>query len=88
MLREILRGGADVAAAAGVAVVGGHSIDDPEPKYGMAVTGVAHPERVVRNSRRAPGDVLFLTKPVGGGAVTTAAKRGTRRRDGRRAAPR
>jgi len=49
-LREILRGGAAVAAEAGFAIVGGHSIDDPEPKYGMAVTGVAHPERVVRNS--------------------------------------
>ena len=57
-------------------IVGGHSIDDPEPKYGMAVTGVAHPEQVVRNSTASPGDVLFLTKPVGGGAVTTAAKRG------------
>ncbi len=76
VLREVLRGGADVAERAAVAVVGGHSIDDPEPKYGMAVTGVAHPEQVVRNSTARPGDVLFLTKPVGGGAITTAAKRG------------
>jgi selenide, water dikinase len=76
VLRELLRGGADVAAAAGVAVIGGHSIDDPEPKYGMSVTGVAHPERIVRNSGARPGDVLFLTKPVGGGAIATAAKHG------------
>jgi selenide,water dikinase len=75
-LAEILRGGADIAAEAGVAVIGGHSIDDPEPKYGMAVTGIAHPNDVIRNSTAGRGDVLFLTKPIGGGAVTTAAKRG------------
>jgi selenide,water dikinase len=75
-LREILRGGAEVAREAGVAVIGGHSIDDPEPKYGMAVTGVAHPERVVRNSTAAAGDALFLTKAIGSGVVSTAAKRG------------
>ena len=63
-------------AEAGVTIVGGHSIDDPEPKYGLAVTGVVHPDRVVRNSTARPGDALFLTKPIGGGAVTTAAKRG------------
>jgi len=74
-LREILRGGADVASAAGVAVVGGHSIDDREPKYGMAVTGLVHPDRLVRNSTARAGDGLFLTKPVGGGVVSTAAKR-------------
>jgi selenide,water dikinase len=74
-LREILRGGADVAAAAGVAVVGGHSIDDAEPKYGMAVTGTVHPDRLMRNSTARPGDALFLTKPVGGGVASTAAKR-------------
>jgi selenide,water dikinase len=76
VLREILRGGSDVAAAAGVAVVGGHSIDDPEPKYGMAVTGTVHPERVVRNVGASAGDSLWLTKPVGGGLATTALKRG------------
>jgi selenide,water dikinase len=76
VLEAILRGGADVAAAAGVAVVGGHSIDDPEPKYGMAVTGTVHPDRLVRNSTARPGDVLHLTKPVGGGVASTAAKRG------------
>jgi selenide,water dikinase len=76
ILTEILRGGAAIAAGAGFAIVGGHSIDDPEPKYGMAVTGVAHPERVVRNSTARAGDRLFLTKPLGAGAVSTAAKRG------------
>jgi selenide,water dikinase len=75
-LGEILRGGAEIAAEAGVSIVGGHSIDDPEPKYGMAVTGVVHPQAVVRNSTGRPGDRLFLTKPLGAGAVSTAAKRG------------
>ena len=76
VLREILRGGSDVCADAGVAVVGGHSIDDPEPKYGMAVTGTVHPDRVIRNSTARARDSLFLTKPVGGGLATTALKRG------------
>jgi selenide,water dikinase len=76
VLREILRGGHDATAAAGVAVVGGHSIDDAEPKYGMAVTGRAHPDRIVRNSTALAGHDLHLTKPVGGGVVSTAAKRG------------
>src|SRR3954471_9050962 len=75
-LRQILRGGADVAAAAGVAVVGGHSIDDREPKYGMAVTGAVHPDKLLRNSTARAGDSLYLTKPVGGGVASTAAKRG------------
>jgi selenide,water dikinase len=74
-LRAILRGGADVAASAGVAVVGGHSIDDSEPKYGMAVTGTVHPDRLMRNSTARVGDSLYLTKPVGGGVASTAAKR-------------
>jgi selenide, water dikinase len=76
VLAEILRGGAAGAAEAGVAIVGGHSIDDPEPKYGLAVTGVVHPDRLLRNSTARPGDVIRLTKPVGGGVVSTAAKRG------------
>jgi selenide,water dikinase len=76
VLAEILRGGADVTAAAGVVIAGGHSIDDPEPKYGLAVTGVAHPEEIVRNSTARTGDRIYLSKPIGGGAVTTAAKRG------------
>jgi selenide,water dikinase len=76
VLAEILRGGADVAARAGAAIAGGHSIDDPEPKYGMAVTGTIHPDRVLTNGGARPGDRLFLTKPIGGGLITTAAKRG------------
>jgi selenide,water dikinase len=76
-LRDILRGGADVALEAGVAIVGGHSIDDREPKYGMAVTGAVDPKRLVRNSTARAGDALYLTKPVGGGVASTAAKRGT-----------
>jgi selenide,water dikinase len=75
VLGEILRGGSDVAAAAGAAVVGGHSIDDPEPKYGMAVTGVAHPDEIVSNADARAGDALVLTKPLGAGAISTAAKR-------------
>jgi len=76
MLREILRGGADAVAAAGAAVVGGHSIDDPEPKYGMAVTGVVAPDAVLTNAGGRAGDALVLTKPLGAGAVATAIKRG------------
>jgi len=75
VLAEILRGGADAAAEAGAAIAGGHSIDDPEPKYGMAVTGTVHPDRVLTNGGARPGERLFLTKPVGGGLITTAAKR-------------
>jgi selenide,water dikinase len=76
VLREILRGGHDAVAAAGASVVGGHSIDDPEPKYGMAVTGVVRPDDVLTNAGGRPGDDLHLTKPLGAGAVATAAKRG------------
>lgn len=76
VLRAILRGGGDAAASAGVPVAGGHSIDDAEPKYGMAVTGTVHPDRLLRNSTARAGDELLLTKPVGGGVATTAAKRG------------
>jgi selenide, water dikinase len=75
VLREVLRGGADVAAAAGVSLVGGHSIDDREPKYGLAVTGRVHPGRIVRNSTARAGDELYLTKPLGGGVASTAIKR-------------
>ena len=78
VLREIMRGGADVAASAGIAIVGGHSIDDPEPKYGLAVTGRVHPAEVISNAGARPGDVLVLTKPLGVGAITTARKRGLR----------
>jgi selenide,water dikinase len=78
VLREILRGGADVAIAAGAPIVGGHSIDDPEPKYGLAVTGTVHPDELITNAGARPGDVLVLTKPLGVGAVVTARKRGRR----------
>ena len=76
VLREILRGGAEAVAAAGASVVGGHSIDDPEPKYGLAVTGVVHPDDVLTNAGGRPGDVLTLSKPLGAGVISTAAKRG------------
>ncbi len=76
VLVEILRGGGDVAAAAGVAVLGGHSIEDAEPKFGMAVTGVVHPDEVLTNAGGRAGDALVLTKPLGAGAVSTALKRG------------
>jgi selenide,water dikinase len=76
ILREILRGGADAVAAAGASTVGGHSIDDPEPKYGLAVTGVVHPREVLTNAGGRPGDALVLTKPLGTGLVATAVKRG------------
>ena len=78
ILREILRGGADIAAVAGIAVVGGHSIDDPEPKYGMSVTGTVHPGELISNAGAKAGDVLVLTKQLGVGAITTARKRGVR----------
>ncbi|MFL5900069.1 MAG: selenide, water dikinase SelD [Solirubrobacterales bacterium] len=75
-LMLILKGGASVAAQAGIAVAGGHSIDDPEPKYGMTVTGIADPQMVLTKAGAQPGDSIFLTKPIGGGLITTAAKRG------------
>jgi selenide, water dikinase len=76
VLREILRGGAEACAAAGCSIVGGHSIDDPEPKYGLAVTGIVDPASVLTNAGGRAGDALVLTKPLGAGAVTTALKRG------------
>jgi selenide,water dikinase len=76
ILRDILRGAAATADHAGVAILGGHSIDDPEPKFGLAVTGVVHPDNVLTNAGGRPGDALVLTKPLGAGAVSTAVKRG------------
>ena len=73
---EVLRGGLDAARHAGCLLAGGHSIDDPEPKYGMAVTGVVHPDRLLTNAGGRAGDALVLTKPLGAGAVSTAVKRG------------
>ncbi len=75
-LNEILRGGADKVLEAGAGLIGGHSIDDHEPKYGLAVTGLVHPDRVVRNSGAQPGDRLVLTKPLGLGIITTGIDRG------------
>jgi selenide, water dikinase len=76
LLAEVLRGGAEVAGQAGCPVVGGHSIDDPEPKYGLAVVGMADPGRLLTIARARPGDRLVLTKPLGTGVVATAVKRG------------
>lgn len=74
LAREALRGGLDVAALAGCHVGGGHSVDDPEPKYGMAVTGVADPDRLLRNDAGAPGLPLTLTKPLGVGVLNNRHK--------------
>jgi selenide, water dikinase len=75
ILTTILEGGASVARSAGVAILGGHTIKDAEPKYGMAVTGIVNPQRIVTNAGARPGDVLVLTKPLGTGILTTARKR-------------
>jgi selenide, water dikinase len=77
VLAAILRGGLDVCEEAGVTVAGGHSIDDPEPKFGLAVTGLVHPREVLTNAGGRPADALVLTKPLGVGAISTAWKRGT-----------
>jgi selenide,water dikinase len=76
VLGEILRGGLAKAAEAGVVVVGGHTVIDEEVKFGMAVTGVIHPDRILRNVGAEPGDAIVLTKSLGTGIVTTAVKRG------------
>ena len=75
LLGEVLRGGQDIAREAGAFVLGGHSVDDPEPKYGMVAIGEAHPDRIVTLARARPGDALVLTKPIGTGVLTTALKR-------------
>ena len=72
VLGEILRGGAAKATEAGISIVGGHTIDDNEPKYGMAVTGFVHPDKIWRNIGAKPGDRLILTKPLGMGIISTA----------------
>jgi selenide,water dikinase len=76
ILGQVLRGGAEVAAEAGCFVAGGHTIDDPVPKYGLAVTGLADPARLMTIDRAAPGDQLILTKALGTGVVATALKHG------------
>lgn len=73
---NVLRGGADVVREAGAVIVGGHTIDDAEPKYGLSVFGTVHPEKIWRNEGALPGDVIVLTKPIGTGILGTALKRG------------
>ncbi len=73
-LREILQGGADKLREAGVSLIGGHTVDDLETKYGLAVTGIVHPQKIIKNSTAKPGDILYYTKPLGIGVVTTAIK--------------
>jgi selenide,water dikinase len=81
MLSSVLQGGVEATAKAGVAVLGGHSITDPEPKYGMVVLGSVEPTRITTNAGARPGDALFLTKPLGLGMISTAAKRGVATED-------
>ena len=76
LLGDVLEGGVAVLAEAGCTLVGGHSIDDAEPKYGFAVTGVVHPGEVFGNDGARPGDAIVLTKPIGTGLITTGIKRG------------
>jgi selenide,water dikinase len=76
LLGDILEGGAEKAAEAGVVILGGHTVDDAEPKYGLAVVGRIHPDEVIRKTGGKPGDKLVLTKPLGTGILTTALKRG------------
>lgn len=75
VLGDVLQGGLDIATEAGFVVAGGHTVDDPEPKYGMAVVGEVHPDEVLTNAAFRPGDLLVLTKPLGIGIATTGIKR-------------
>jgi selenide,water dikinase len=75
ILTNIMRGGADKVAEAGAAIAGGHSVRDKEPKYGLSVTGLIHPQKIMTKGGAKPGDALVLTKPLGVGTVTTALKR-------------
>jgi selenide,water dikinase len=76
VLLTILRGGQDKVTEAGAVIVGGHSIHDDEPKYGLSVTGLAHPDKILTNAGAKPGDVLIITKPIGTGILTMAARAG------------
>jgi cysteine desulfurase len=76
VLKEILKGASDKAAEAGISILGGHTVEDIEPKFGMAITGMVHPDKVLTNATAKPGDVLILTKPIGTGIISTAVKRG------------
>ncbi len=73
-IRQILKGGHDKAVEAGCTIAGGHTIQDPEPKYGLCVTGYVHPDKILKNVGAEPGDLLVLTKPIGSGVLTTANK--------------
>jgi selenide,water dikinase len=75
-INEILKGGADKVAEAQCSLAGGHTVQNPEPLYGLSVTGLIHPERVISNAGAKPGDLLLLTKPIGTGIISTAIKRG------------
>lgn len=75
LLAEVMRGASEIAQRAGCLMLGGHSIDDPEPKFGMVVLGEVHPDRMMTNAAARPGDLLVLTKPLGTGILTTALKR-------------
>ena len=74
ILAQMLSGGAAKAAEAGVSVIGGHTVTDDEPKYGMSVTGYIHPDKIITNANAQPGDKLVLTKPIGTGIISTAGK--------------
>lgn len=74
VLRRILEGGLSKVIEAGALIVGGHTVDDNEPKYGLSVCGTIHPRKVISNSTAQPGDILFLTKPLGNGVIATAIK--------------
>jgi len=75
LLTDILRGGAEKAREAGIPIAGGHTVTDKEPKYGLAVTGIVHPDRIITKGGARPGDALILSKPLGSGVITTALKR-------------
>lgn len=85
VLKDILRGAHDKAAEAGISIIGGHTIDDIEPKYGLAVTGSVYPDLVWRNSGARPGDAIILGKPIGTGILSTALKRGVLSEENRKA---
>lgn len=76
MLRDILRGGHDKVVEAGACLVGGHTVDDEEPKYGLCVNGIVHPEKIITNAGSKPGDALILTKPIGSGVLFNAVRSG------------
>jgi selenide,water dikinase len=76
MLKDILRGGHDKVVEAGASLVGGHTVDDEEPKYGLCVSGVVHPDKIITNAGGKPGDALILTKPLGSGVLFNAVRSG------------